>query len=353
MLRFPDHLDHTKQHDKAMKLLEEAGTYVVAVRVLLLVHGETYTYSRQTVSTPFCCINRSKPYKSYNSTNVSSLLKTAGIMARYKNTLAIAAADSVVNSRDTLPVTPVLKAVVRDLKRYLLISNRSRGTRVLPVGYSSADVPHINQNPGFLEYLYYGDKENTVDFWALKNYGWAGKSDMQMSGWNSLISRYENFAIPVFLSEYGANTKHPRQLHESKALYSDPMTRVFSGGCIYEFTDSVNAYGLVAMPEAVESRWFQNRTDVEKKVMEIRTTDQGQLYIYHDFANYKAALTGPVDNDTSWDPMERQATERLDVDVTQKTWPWGHEFQMPATCIDWDNIDELIGSLEKFSLDGN
>ncbi|CAD0110411.1 unnamed protein product, partial [Aureobasidium uvarum] len=324
-------IDNNKQHDKAMKLLEEAGIYVVA-----------------TVSTPTCSINRSKPYESYNTANVSSFLKTAGIMAGYRNTLAIAAGDSVVNSRSNLPATPVLKAVVRDLKRYLLSSNKSKGTRIIPVGYSSADALQINQHPGFLEYLYFGDKESTIDFWAPKNYGWVGKSGMQMSGWNSL-----NFAIPVFLSEYGANTYLPRQLHESKALYSDPMSRIFSGGCIYEFTDSANGYGLVAMPEAVDSRCFRIRTDAEKNVMETRTTDQGEIYIYHDFANYKAALAQSAQNDPSWDIMERQAAERIDVDVTQGTWPWGPEFQMPATCIDWDNVDELVGSLGKVSLEGN
>ncbi|KAH0279238.1 glycolipid anchored surface protein GAS1, partial [Aureobasidium melanogenum] len=249
-------VDNTKQHDKAMKLLQEAGIYVVV-----------------GVSTPSCCINRSDPYGSYNTANVSSFLKTAGVMAGYANTLGIVAT-----------------------------------------------------------------------YHMLPNYGWAGiKSNMQMSGWNALIERYEKFAIPAFLSEYGVNTYQPRQFLETSALYSDPMTRVFSGGCVYDFTDTPNNFGLVAMPGADGERWFQNFRGNQKKVNEVRQTDQGNLYIYHDFVNYKKALAGPTGYDPSWDIMESQAVERHNIHTTQMTWPWEPQYQMPATCIDWDNIEEVVG----------
>jgi hypothetical protein len=91
-------------------------------------------------------------------------------MAAYPNTLAITAANGLVNGRDHLNVTPVLKAVIRDLKRHLARSSKTQGTRILPVGYSSACVPHINLTPGFIEYLYSGDKETTVDFWGVSSF---------------------------------------------------------------------------------------------------------------------------------------------------------------------------------------
>ncbi|KAG9845528.1 glycolipid anchored surface protein GAS1, partial [Aureobasidium melanogenum] len=198
-------------------------------------------------------------------------------------------------------------------------------------------------------------KQNVVlliDFLALPNYGWAGvKSNMQISGWNAFIDRYEKFAIPAFLSEYGVNTYQPRQFHETKALYSDPMTRVFSGGCVYEFTDNANNFGLAAMPGADEEWWFQKFRGNQKKVIEVRQTDQGNLYIYHDFASYKAALAEPTDYDPSWDIMERQAAERHNTATTQMTWPWDPEYQMPATCIDWDNIEELVERWQEIGSD--
>ncbi|KEQ63463.1 glycolipid anchored surface protein GAS1 [Aureobasidium melanogenum CBS 110374] len=325
-------VDNTKQHDKAMKLLQEAGIYVVV-----------------GVSTPSCCINRSDPYESYNTANVSYFLKTAGVMAGYANTLGIVATYHMAGFRDSLHAFPVLKAVIRDLKRFLLASHKSKGTRVLPVGYSQPTAVHIKRSE-FLEYLYLGDQESAIDFLAasyrlkrLPNYGWAGiKSNMQMSGWNALIDRYENFAIPAFLSEYGVNTYQPRQFLETSALYSDPMTRVFSGGCVYDFTDTPNNFGLVAMPGADKERWFQNFRGNEKKVNEVRQTDQGNLYIYHDFVNYKKALAEPTGYDPSWDIMESQAVERHNIDTTQMTWPWDPRYQMPATCIDWDSIEEVV-----------
>lgn len=124
----------------------------------------------QGVSTPVCCISRMRPYESYNTANVSSFLRTAGVMAAYSNTLAITVANGLVNGRDHLNVTPVLKAVIRDLKRHLARSSETTGTRTIPVGYSSACVPPINLTPGFIEYLYSGDKETTVDFWAVSHF---------------------------------------------------------------------------------------------------------------------------------------------------------------------------------------
>lgn len=121
------------------------------------------------------------------------------------------------------------------------------------------------------------------------------------------------------------------------------MARVFSGGCVYDFLDSANAYGLVAM-DSNDKRWFQMRTDVDGKIIETRETDAGNVYIYQDFANYKAALAESADNhNPSWDAMEREAEERHNIDVTERTWSWGPEYQIPATCIDWDNIEELVG----------
>ncbi|TIA00199.1 hypothetical protein D6C88_00262 [Aureobasidium pullulans] len=320
-------IDSQKPHDKAMKLLEQAGIYVVA-----------------TVATPFNCINRANPYSSYNSDNVIHFLRTAGIMSCYPNTLGLTAADAVVNSHHSLRATPVIKAVIRDLKKYMIWSNKHNGTRILPVSYSAADVLNITRPQGFLEYLYLGDQASAVDFWMCKNYSWVGESSMAMSGWDSFLSRYEKFAIPAFLSEYGTNLIRPRQFHETRALYSDPMTRVFSGGCLYDFAEGPNGYGLVALPGTDETGWFGKSDIVETHGAETRDTDAGKLYILYDFGNYKAALAEPTSHNSSWSTMELEAVERHNVDTSLMSWPWGSELQMPETCIDWDNIEGLIGA---------
>lgn len=125
------------------------------------------------------------------------------------------------------------------------------------------------------------------------------------------------------------------------------MARVFSGGCVYEFLDSANSYGLLAK-NADAKRWFGSRTEIDGKIIETRETDTGDIYIYQDFANYKEALAESAgNNEPSWDLMEREAEERHNIDVTQKTWSWGSGYQIPATCIDWDNISELVGGQEE------
>lgn len=85
-------------------------------------------------------------------------------MAGYVNTLAIVATNSLINNQNSFHATPVLKAVVRDLKRFLVLNNNNKGTRILPVGFSPCNAEHINRQPGFLEYLCFGAKESTIDF---------------------------------------------------------------------------------------------------------------------------------------------------------------------------------------------
>jgi len=122
------------------------------------------------------------------------------------------------------------------------------------------------------------------------------------------------------------------------------MTRVFSGGCLYDFAEGPNGYGLVALPGTDETGWFGKSDIVETHGAETRNTDAGKLYILYDFGNYKAALAEPTSHNSSWSTMELEAVERHNVDTSLMSWPWGSELQMPETCIDWDNIDGLIGA---------
>lgn len=55
---------------------------------------------------------------------------------------------------------------------------------------------------------------------------------------------YSNYSLPLFLSEYGCIT-NTRTFEETKALYGTNMTKVFSGGLVYEYSEEGNGYGLV------------------------------------------------------------------------------------------------------------
>jgi hypothetical protein len=66
--------------------------------------------------------------------------------------------------------------------------------------------------------------------------------------------------VPVFFSEYGCNLGgHQiygcdiggrRIFQETSSIYSPAMTRVFSGGVVYEFFEGDSHYGLVKLEKA-------------------------------------------------------------------------------------------------------
>ncbi|KAF2721641.1 glycoside hydrolase family 72 protein [Polychaeton citri CBS 116435] len=114
-------IDSTKTHADAMKVLEAAGIYVFTV-----------------VSTPHCNISRLSPHESYTSSTMTSFFKVVDIMASFSNTLGVMAGSELVNSNDTMLATPVIRAVIRDLKRYMKLKNERTGQRVLPIGYNAA-----------------------------------------------------------------------------------------------------------------------------------------------------------------------------------------------------------------------
>ena len=127
------------------------------------------------------------------------------------------------------------------------------------------------------------------------------------------------------------------------------MNRVFSGGCVYEFWQGSNGYGLVEMlnrETGTKMKAYQQDPDDEKKVIEKRETDQGLLLIYQDFAKYKAKLVAARCVETNWDRGDRnyEGDGGGNVDMMQMSWPWEPECQEPESCINWGKIEELVRS---------
>lgn len=131
-----------------MKLLEEAGIYVFT-----------------DVSTRFSVISRLDPYKSYHRPGMTEFFQTVNVMAQYPNTLGLLAGNSVINSPSTQGAAPVIKAVVRDLKRYMKMQNEANGQRIIPVGYTAATVDQLDTT--VLNFLSLGDPASSIDFWTV------------------------------------------------------------------------------------------------------------------------------------------------------------------------------------------
>jgi len=144
----------------------------------------------------------------------------------------------VINAKNNTIAATYIKAVTRDMKQY--ISNRH--SRKIPVGYSAADVAeNIEQQALFFNC---GTDDERSDFFAFNDYSWCDPSSFQQSGWDQKVKMYEDYTIPLFLSEFGCIT-NTRVWGEIASLYSTNMSAVYSGGLAYEYTVEPNGYGLV------------------------------------------------------------------------------------------------------------
>lgn len=105
------------------------------------------------------------PYDSYNSALLISFFETIDLLAKYPNTMGIVAADQVINDDKYLNTAPVIKAVVRDVKRYMKLKNESMHQRVLPVAYDA--MTYGPRDMTVLDYLTTGDALTSIDFWTV------------------------------------------------------------------------------------------------------------------------------------------------------------------------------------------
>jgi hypothetical protein len=121
------------------------------------------TKTLKGVSTPSCGINRLDPQSSYNPASVSAFFRAVDAMAIFPNTLGIIAASQVVNDTASLPAAPVIKTIVRDLKRYMQVRHKNIRQRVLPIGYDSA---RTTWDETISKYLCLGDTSSSIDFWT-------------------------------------------------------------------------------------------------------------------------------------------------------------------------------------------
>jgi hypothetical protein len=143
------------------------------------------------VNTPLYSLNRATPAPSYNSVYLQNIFATIDAFANYTNTLGYFSGNEVINDDSTTSAAPYVKAVTRDMRQYI----RARGYRLMPVGYSAADVD--SNRLEMAEYMNCGTADERSDFFAFNDYSWCDPSSFQISGWEQKVKNFTGYGLPI------------------------------------------------------------------------------------------------------------------------------------------------------------
>ncbi|KAL3234483.1 1,3-beta-glucanosyltransferase GAS5 [Nakaseomyces bracarensis] len=230
-------VDNSVDHSDCMKMLQDAGIYLIL-----------------DVNTPGSSISRINPACSYNADYLQSVFATVDAFAEYDNVLGFFAGNEVINMPNNTNTATYVKAVVRDMKKYI----KARNYRQIPVGYSAADI--VSNRQLAAEYFNCGnDSDARIDMFGVNDYSWCGDSSFVVSGYKTKVDLYKDYSVPIFLSEFGCNeVPGARPFTEIAAIYSTQMSSVFSGGLVYEYSNETNNYGLVQIESDTEVKKLQD-----------------------------------------------------------------------------------------------
>ena len=149
----------------------------------------------------------------------------------------------------------------------------------------------------------------------------------------------------MFFSEYGGVARRPRLFEETLALYSPQMTKIFSGGCVYEFWYRTNGYGLVHMRPSTDD---STSADPALILDHTRQTDQGTLLVFKDFENYKARLHATRETEPISDGAETGKEDATMAARDQSQTSLQHTLtdigQIPESCVNWTEIEKATRS---------
>ncbi|KAF2129416.1 carbohydrate-binding module family 43 protein [Dothidotthia symphoricarpi CBS 119687] len=225
-------IDPTKDHDECMAQLASADIYVIA-----------------DLGEPGTSIESNDPV--WDVTLYNRYISVIDSLQKYKNVLGFFAGNENVSSGNQTAAAAFVKAAVRDAKGYI----NSQGYRsTLGVGYATADVPTRDELAHYFACEPDSTNSTQIDFWGYNVYSWCGDSDYSTSSYGERVDFFSDYPVPAFFAEYGCiegidgGATH-RPFTEVEVLYGN-MTKVFSGGIVYEWFMGTNDYGLVDLTDS-------------------------------------------------------------------------------------------------------
>ena len=167
-------VDNSADHDNCMNALADEGIYVAI-----------------DVNNPKYSLNREDYYgmhASYNDVYLQNVFATVEAFAKYDNTLLFFAANEVMDSMMNSWAASYVKAVVRDVKEYLV----KRDHRAIPVGYAAANFALEETSA----YMNCGGDAARSDFFAFKDFNYCSRA-WETDGWEAKAAGFNNYSIPL------------------------------------------------------------------------------------------------------------------------------------------------------------
>jgi len=202
-------------HDEGMKLLEDAGIYVLL-----------------DATEPRISITTSDP--KWNMDIFSGIQNKISKFTKYTNLFGFICGNEVLNTINDTIAAPYVKASVRDVKSYI----KSLGSTAL-VGYAATDNESNDDLQPYMDCL---SLSSSVDFYGVNTYRWCNGDTYDSSGYASFTTPYN---VPVILSEYGCQRTRPRLFDEVQAIFGSQMNAAVSGGFAFQYSEEANGFGLV------------------------------------------------------------------------------------------------------------
>ncbi|TFK57653.1 glycoside hydrolase family 72 protein [Heliocybe sulcata] len=218
-------------HDSCMQALSGANIYVI-IDLSLPLNGS---------------LDRNAP--AWTTSLLDQYITTIDAFSGYDNVLAYNVGNEVVIAANTTGTAAFIKAAARDVKAYL----QSKSSNTL-VGYAAIDGTPNWRDPlaNYLSCDPSSDNSGStaLDLYGLNNYEWCGDSTYQAS-YAGTNGDYAGYNIPAYFSEFGCVTSgQTRTFQEVSAIFSSPMTDVWSGGLAFSYfpaSSSAGQFGLVTI----------------------------------------------------------------------------------------------------------